>query len=42
LEGGYIVKEALSVPKEMVIGATVRLRNEGCGDMRVREWRFSE
>ena len=35
------MNEALPVPKAIVKGTKVRLRNEACKDMRIREWRFS-
>jgi len=35
------VNEAISIPKAIVMGTRVRLRNEVFRDMRVRDWQFS-
>jgi len=35
------VNEAISIPKVIVMGTRVRLRNEAFRDMRVRDWQFS-
>jgi hypothetical protein len=35
------VKEAVSIPKGIVMGTKFQLRNEAFKNMRVREWRFS-
>jgi hypothetical protein len=35
------VNEAISIPKTIVMGTRVRLRNEAFRDMRARDWQFS-
>lgn len=35
------MNEAISVPKAVLMGTTVRLRNEAFRNMRVRDWQFS-
>jgi len=35
------VNEAISLPKAIVMGTRVRLRNEAFRDMNVRNWQFS-
>jgi hypothetical protein len=35
------VSEAISIPKTILMGTRIRLRNEAFRDMRVRDWQFS-
>ena len=35
------MNEAISLPKAIVMGTKVRLRNEAFKEMKAREWRFS-